>query len=42
MGDRVFYPWGASAVRIRFLSENGDSVMTVNDPGVVLTARKTK
>ena len=42
LGDRVFYPWGASAVRIRFLSENGDTVMTVNDPGVVLTARKTK
>jgi hypothetical protein len=42
LGDRVFYPWGASAVRIRFVSENGDIVMTVNDPGVVLTARKTK
>ena len=42
LGERVFYPWGASAVRIRFLSENGDTVMTVNDPGIVLTARKTK
>lgn len=42
LGDRVFYPWGASAVRIRFLSENGDTVMTVNDPGIVLTARKAK
>ena len=41
LGDRVFYPWGASAVRIRFVHDDGGTVMTVNDPGVVLTARRS-
>lgn len=36
VGDHAFHPAGASAVRIRF--ENG--VLTVNDPDVVLTARR--
>jgi hypothetical protein len=40
-GDRVFYPWGALAVRIRFAMEDGHAVMTVNDPGVVLRAPRT-
>jgi hypothetical protein len=42
LGDRVFYPWGASAVRIRFLEEGAGMRMTVHDPDVVLTAWKTK
>jgi hypothetical protein len=36
LGDRVFYPAGAAAVRIRFAGP----VLTVHDPGVVLTARR--
>lgn len=39
LGDNVFYPSGAAAVRIRFVEENGARVMTVNDPDLVLTAR---
>jgi hypothetical protein len=42
LGDRVFYPWGASAVRIRFLEEGANTRMTVHDPDVVLTAWKIK
>ena len=42
LGDRVFYPWGASAVRIRFIEEGADMCMTVNDPDVVLTAWRRK
>ena len=41
LGDRVFYPWGAPAVRIRFVRDDAGIVMTVNDPNVVLTARRT-
>jgi hypothetical protein len=40
LGDRAFYPAGASAVRIQFTEENGALVMTVHDPDVVLTARR--
>jgi hypothetical protein len=39
LGDRVFYPSGASAVRIRFVEKNGTRVMTVNDPDVVLVGK---
>jgi hypothetical protein len=42
VGDRAFYPAGAAAVRIRFTEENSVVVMTVNDPQVVLTARKNQ
>jgi hypothetical protein len=42
LGDRVFYPWGASAVRIRFIEEGADTRMIVNDPDVVLTALRRK
>jgi hypothetical protein len=42
LGDRVFYPWGASSVRIRFVEEGADTRMTVNDPDVVLTAWRKK
>jgi hypothetical protein len=36
IGGRAFYPAGASAVRIRF----ADAVLTVHDPGLVLTAHR--
>jgi hypothetical protein len=42
LGNRVFYPWGAAAVRIRFATDNGEMRMTVHDPGVVLTAYRKK
>jgi hypothetical protein len=42
LGGRLFYPWGASAVRIRFIEEGADTRMTVNDPDVVLTAWRKK
>lgn len=38
LGERVFYPWGAAAVRIRFTNQGGTTKMTVDDPDVVLTA----
>lgn len=38
LGDRVFYPWGASAVRIRFTQQDHATTMTVHDPDIVLTA----
>lgn len=40
LGEREFYPWGAAAVRIRFKAEGAKTVMTVNDPDLVLTASK--
>jgi hypothetical protein len=40
LGDNVFYPAGAAAVQIRFASDEKGVLMTVNDAGVVLTARK--
>jgi hypothetical protein len=40
LGDRVFYPWGASAVRIGFAEEGGAVAMTIRDPDVVLVARR--
>lgn len=40
LGGRIFYPIGAESVRIRFTEENGNVVMAVDDPDVVLTARK--
>jgi hypothetical protein len=42
LGDRAFYPGGASAVRIRFAEENGEMVMTVTDADLAVTARKKK
>lgn len=41
LGDRVFYPCGAAAARIRFSDENGATIMTVSDPDVVLVARRS-
>jgi hypothetical protein len=40
LGDRVFYPMGAAAVRIRFRDEGGDTEMRVEDPETVLVARR--
>lgn len=40
LGDRVFHPAGASAVRIRFTGEGAKTVLTVHDPDVVLTAQR--
>jgi len=42
VGDRVFYPAGAAAVRIRFTEEMGTVVMTVSDPDIVLRAQRRK
>ena len=40
LGDRVFHPAGAPAVRISFVDDKAGMVMTVRDPDLVLTARK--
>ena len=40
LGNRLFCPWGAPAVRIRFAQEGGSVWMTINDPDVVLVARR--
>jgi hypothetical protein len=40
LGDRVFYPAGASAVRIGFARDANAVVMTVNDPDLVLKVRR--
>lgn len=39
-GDRTFYPAGAPAVRIRFTEDGTSTLMTINDPEVVLMARR--
>jgi len=40
LGSRTFYPAGAPAARIRFREEGSAMVMTVEDPEVVLVARR--
>jgi hypothetical protein len=40
LGGCTFFPAGAPAVRIRFSEEGATMLMTVNDPEVVLTARR--
>lgn len=42
LGERSFYPAGASAVRIRFTEDKDGVVMTVHDPELVLTARRSQ
>ena len=43
LGERVFSPSGAPAVRIRFSNGGVDEMlMTIHDPGLVLTARRQK
>ncbi len=42
VGDHAFYPSGAEAVRIRIANRDGrPSILTVHDPGIVLTARRS-
>lgn len=42
VGYYAFFPAGAEAVRIRFSLQNGRaSSLTIHDPGLVLTARRT-
>jgi len=40
LGERSFYPAGAPSVRIRFNEDRDGVLMTVNDPELVLTARR--
>jgi len=40
LGNLTFYPAGASSVRIQFAAGNGATLMTVNDPDLVLTVRR--
>ena len=40
LGSRVFFPAGAAAVRIHFTDEGTTTLMTVEDPNVVLMARR--
>ena len=40
VGDRAFYPMGATAVRVRFGASNGKSTVTVFDPDPIVTAEK--
>ncbi len=40
LGEHVFHPAGASAVRIRFAGADAKAQLTVHDPDVVLTARR--
>ena len=42
LGDRVFYPLGASSVRIKFAGQTDETRMTVQDPDVVMTAVRSK
>jgi hypothetical protein len=42
LGDRAFYPAGAPSVRIRFGEDKGSVVMTVSDPELVLTTRRSQ
>jgi hypothetical protein len=42
LGEKVFYPAGAAAVRIHFTQDADAVVMTVDDPDLVLTARCRK
>jgi hypothetical protein len=41
VGDRSFYPAGAPAARIRFTEDSDGVVMTVHDPDLVLTAKRS-
>ena len=41
LGDRVFYPVGATRVQIRFKSTARGTMLTVHDPDLVLEATKS-
>lgn len=38
--SNVFYPAGAPDVRIRFTDDSGFMIMSITNPGVVLTANR--
>jgi len=40
LGNRVFHPVGAAAVRIRFTETSGSMTLTVHDPDVIVTATR--
>jgi hypothetical protein len=40
LGGRAFYPGGAPAVRIRFREEGAGMLMTIEDPEVIVVARR--
>ena len=40
LGERAFYPAGAAAVRIRFVQDGENLMVTVHDPELMLTAHK--
>jgi hypothetical protein len=42
LGNGVFYPWGAETVRIRFAEDSDSVAMIINDPDVVLVARRKR
>jgi len=42
LGEQVFYPGGAPAVRIRFSEDGGVRMMTVNDPDIVLVGKMNR
>jgi hypothetical protein len=42
LGEQVFHPMGAPAVRIRFSEDAGVKMMTVSDPDVVLAGKMSR
>lgn len=40
VGDRAFYPMGATAVRVRFGASNGKSAVSVFDPDLIVTGER--
>ena len=42
LGDNTFRPAGAEAVRVRFTAAGDASLLTVHDPDLVLTARRSQ
>jgi hypothetical protein len=40
LGNRVFSPWGAPAVRIHFADDTPATTMTIHDPEIVLVAKR--
>ena len=42
LGDNTFRPVGAEAVRVRFTVAGDASLLTVHDPDLVLTARRSQ
>jgi hypothetical protein len=41
LGDRTFHPAGAAAVRIHFAGSAENATLTVEDPNLIVTARRT-